>query len=56
METVDKFLRKLPSEELELVKLELIRGLLKRKSLEFNGKYIVAVDGTGLLSFDHEPF
>ena len=59
METVDKFLRKLPPEELEHMKLELMRELLKRKSLErwkFKGRYIVAVDGTGLLSFDHEPF
>jgi hypothetical protein len=59
METVDKFLRKLSPEELEHMKLELMRGLLKRKSLErwkFKGRYIVAVDGTGLLSFDHEPF
>lgn len=59
METVDKFLRKLPPEELEKLKHELVRSLIRRKTLEkwrFNNRYIVSVDGTGLMSFDHEPF
>lgn len=59
METVDKFLRELPPEELENLKHELVRSLIRRKSLEkwkFNNRYIVSVDGTGLMSFDYEPF
>jgi len=59
METVDKFLRELPPEELENLKHELVRALIRRKSLErwrFNNRYIVSVDGTGLMSFDYEPF
>ena len=59
METVDKFLRKLPPEELEKLKHELVRSLIRRKTLErwrFNKRYIVSVDGTGLMSFDYEPF
>lgn len=59
METVDKFLRKLPPEELEKLKHELVRSLIRRKTLEkwrFNNRYIVSVDGTGLMSFDHEPY
>ena len=59
METVDKFLRKLPPEELEKLKHELVRSLIRRKALEkwkFNSSYLVSVDGTGLMSFDEEPF
>jgi hypothetical protein len=59
METVDKFLRELPPEEIENLKHELVRSLIRRKSLErwkFNNRYIVSVDGTGLMSFDYEPF
>lgn len=59
METVEKFIRKLPPEELESLKHSLVSELIKRKTIEkwkFNGRYIVAVDGTGLHSFNHEPF
>lgn len=59
METVDKFLRELPPQELENLKHELVRSLIRRKSLEkwkFNNRYIISVDGTGLMTFDHEPF
>lgn len=59
METVDKFLRMLPPEELEKLKHELVRSLIRRKALEkwkFNNSYLVSVDGTGLMSFDEEPF
>lgn len=59
LETVDKFLRKLPPEEIEFLKRELVKQLLRRKTLEkwkFKGDYIVSVDGSGLMSFDHEPY
>ena len=59
METVDKFLRKLPPEELEKLKHKLVRSLIRRKTLEkwkFNNSYLVPVDGTGLMSFEEGPF
>lgn len=59
METVDKFLRKLPPGELEKLKHELVRSLIRRKALEkwkFNNSYLVSADGTGLMTFEQEPF
>jgi len=59
MDTVDKFLRKLPPDELENLKLLLVRGLLEKKTLEkwkFRGRYVVAIDGTGVSGFDYQPF
>ncbi len=59
LETVDKFLRELPPEEIEMLKRELVKQLLRRKTLEkwkFRGGYTVSVDGTGLMSFDQEPY
>ncbi len=59
METVDNFLKELSPDDLERLKHELVRSLVRRKTLEkwkFNNRYIVSVDGTGLMSFDHEPF
>jgi len=59
METVDKFLRQLAPEELEKLKHELVRWFIRRKTIEkwkFNHRYIVSVDGTGLMAFDHEPY
>ena len=59
METVDKFLRKLPPGELENLKHELVRSLIRRKTLErwkFNNRYIISIDGTGLMSFNYEPY
>jgi hypothetical protein len=59
METVDNFLKELPPEDLEKLKHELVRSLIRRKTMEkwrFNSRYVVSVDGTGLMSFDHEPY
>ncbi|MCP4458266.1 MAG: hypothetical protein GY816_09625 [Cytophagales bacterium] len=59
MDTVDDFLRKLPIEELELIKKTLINGLIKKKTIEkykYKGLHQVAVGGTGLMHFDQEPF
>lgn len=59
METVEEFLRKLPPEELESLKQELVRTLIRRKTLDkwrFNKRFIVSIDGSGLMSFDQEPF
>lgn len=59
METVEKFLRKLDPEEIELLKRDLVRTLIRRKTFDkwrFNGKFVVSIDGTGLSSFEDEPF
>lgn len=59
MDTVHKFLKKLPAEELENIKKILVQKLFEKKVLEkwkFMGRYQVAVDGTGMYSFDYEPF
>ena len=58
-ETVHQFMRKLPPEELETLKRTLIKGLVKRRALDkfrFNNRLVVAIDGTGIFSFDQEPF
>lgn len=60
MDTVDLFLRKLEPVELELVKQAMFRELVKSKVLKkykFADKfYMLAIDGTGLQSFDYEPY
>jgi hypothetical protein len=59
MDTVNDFLRQLPPEELERLKYALIQGLLKRKVLDkwkFMGRHNISIDGTGLFSYDYEPF
>jgi hypothetical protein len=60
MDTCDKLLRKLPQECLEKLKQEMVRVLLRRKVFDkfrFDRLYhSVALDGTGLHSFDYEPY
>ena len=59
MESVNQFLKKLPPQELENLKRCLVKNLIEKRTLDkyrFQGRLIVAVDGTGICSFDHEPF
>jgi len=59
MDTVDCFLRKLDPEELEKLKQVLVKHLIEKKVLEkwkYEGRYLVSVDGTGLCSYDYEPY
>jgi len=60
MDTCDKLLRKLPQECLEKLKQEMIRVLIRKKVFDrfrFDRVYhSVAIDGTGLHSFDYEPY
>lgn len=59
MDTVNDFLRQLPPEELERLKHALIQGLFKRKVLDkwkFMDRHNISIDGTGLFSYDYEPF
>ena len=55
-DTTDDVLRKLPPGELEVLKANLVSGLIEQKLLRkfrFLGKfYLVAVDGTGISSFE----
>ena len=58
-ESVHQFLKKLPPEALEGLKRILIKGLVKRRVLDkfrFNNRLVVAIDGTGIFSFEQEPF
>jgi len=59
-DTCDKLLRKLPPEGLEKLKQEMVRILVRKKVFDkfrFDGLYhCVAVDGTGLHSYDYEPY
>jgi hypothetical protein len=59
MDTVDIFLRKLEPKELEKLKTVLVKHLMEKKVLEkwkYGGRYLVSVDGTGLCSYDYEPY
>ncbi len=59
MDTVHVFLKKLCPSELEKINQILVQKLIKKRVLDkfrYNGRYIVAIDGTGVFSFDHEPF
>ncbi len=59
MDTVDVFLRKLDPKELEKLKKVLVKQLIEKKVLEkwkYGERYLVSVDGTGLGSYDYEPY
>jgi len=57
-DTVDDVLRELPPVELEVLKAQLVSGLMEQKLLRkfrFLGKsYLVAVDATGIATFDQK--
>jgi hypothetical protein len=55
LDSVDDYFRFLPELELEEVKMKMISTLIRKKVLEsakFRGHYVVAIDGTGVASFD----
>jgi len=55
MDSVEDYFRFLPDDELEKVKMKMISRLIRKKVLEsakFRGHYVVAIDGTGVASFD----
>lgn len=59
MDTVDSFLRDLESKELEELKQCLVSGLIRKRVLDssrYRGRFTIAFDGTGLYSYDYEPF
>ncbi len=60
LDTSDKLLRKLAPVEIEGIKQKLISHLIARKVLNkfrvFELYFVVAIDGTGVQSFDKEPY
>ncbi|MCA1759735.1 MAG: hypothetical protein LC658_08180, partial [Bacteroidales bacterium] len=60
MDTVDRYLRWISPCKLEQIKQDMFRELVKSKMLQkykFAGKYfMVAIDGSGLQSYNHEPY
>ncbi len=60
MDSVNNFLCQLPSSELEQIKRWMIGRILLRKTLHkfrlLNRWFNVAIDGTGVCSYDYEPF
>lgn len=60
LDTVDLFLRELNPSELEVIKQNMFREIVKSKTLQkeklFGQYYLLAIDGTGLQSFDYEPY
>jgi hypothetical protein len=60
MDTVDRYLRWISPCKLEQIKQDMFRELVKSKALQkykFAGKYfMVAIDGSGLQSYDYEPY
>lgn len=60
LDTSDKLLRKLAPKEIEGIKQKLISHLITRKVLNkfrvFELYFVVAIDGTGVQSFDKEPY
>ena len=60
MDTVNRYLKELPPSFLEEIKYDMVRALISSKVLQkyrFNGRYYqLAIDGSGMQSFDYEPY
>lgn len=60
MDTVDKYLRWLENDRLEDIKQNMFREIVKSKKFQkfkFQNKYfMLAIDGSGMQSFDYEPY
>jgi hypothetical protein len=58
-DTSDELLRELPPEHLENLKRDIVRLLVRKKVFDkfrYKGLHQVAIDGTGLYSFNYEPY
>ncbi len=54
-DTVDALLREIKWEELETQKAKMVRLLIEKKRLfAFKGYYLVAIDATGITSYDQQ--
>ena len=60
MDTVHTYLKSLPHSELEKIKQDMIRQIIKSKVLQkykYRRKYyMVVIDGTAIQSYDYEPY
>jgi len=59
MDTVNVFLKALSPADLEKIKQVLVKQLIQKRVLDkyrYKNRYVVAIDGTGVFSFDYEPF
>ncbi|MDR1881505.1 MAG: transposase family protein [Prevotella sp.] len=59
MDTVNLFFRQCPSEAIEEVKRRMVQCLLNHKVMHkfrYQGYFKVAIDGTGIHSYDYEPW
>lgn len=60
MDTVDRYLRFLNPDYLETIKQDMFREIIRSKVLQkyrYQGKYYqLAIDGSGLQSYDYEPY
>jgi hypothetical protein len=59
MDTVNLFFTECPPENIQKVKRRMIQYLLNHKVMHkfrFQGRFLVAVDGTGVHCYDYEPF
>ncbi len=59
MDTVNRYLKWLSPSRLENLKQDMFRTLIKSKVLakyRFQGKYLLAIDGSGLQTYDYEPY
>jgi len=59
-DTVDLFLRQLNPSELAKIKQDMFREIVRSKALQkfklFGQYYLLAIDGTGLQTYDYEPY
>lgn len=58
-DTVCNFMSKCSDKDLELVKIKMIQFIIKGKTLRkflLNNRYVIAIDGTRVYTFDKEPF
>jgi len=55
MDTVDNVMRRIATDEIERLKIQMIRTLLKKKTLHkfrlFKKWFVIAIDGTGIMTF-----
>lgn len=56
-DTVNNVMKALPEAHLETLKRRMIQALLNKKALHkfrFQGRFVVAIDGSGVVSFEHQ--
>ena len=55
-DTVDNLLREVSMEAIEKVKTKMVKSLIEKKRISsFCGRYLVAIDATGVTTYDEDP-